>query len=57
MKGLRRRLAMAWYLWRQVKFDGLGNRIRWWEVWQWAGDEVYWGIKREKGENNEATES
>lgn len=37
-------LTLVWFLWRQVKVDGLGNKIHWWDALSWATDFAYRGI-------------
>lgn len=48
MRYIRRLLIIwhgAWYLWRHVKHDGLGNKITLWEAILWAADFKFWGIE------------
>lgn len=38
------RLRFAWFLWHDVKYDGLGNKIEWWIALPWAWDLKWWGF-------------
>jgi len=35
-------LYRAWFLWRVVKYDGLGNKISFWDAVTWAADTLFW---------------
>lgn len=44
LKRLWFRLRFTWYLWREVKYDGLGHKIQWWYALSWAWDLKWWGL-------------